>query len=105
LYTFDGASTRPTYLPTPELVKVFSYPGGIAVSPTGAGFASIGEKDGSQAIWQIPINGKPEKRVIRLSNPAEQMFRAMSISADANNLFFVVGDIRSDIWVMDLKKQ
>ena len=105
VYTFDVSSMRPTYLPTPGITKAFSYPGGIAVSPTGAGFASIGEKDGSQAIWQMPINGRPEKRLIRLSNPAEQMFRAMSITADTSNLYFVIGDIKSDIWVMDLKKQ
>ncbi|HEX6573525.1 MAG TPA: protein kinase [Gemmatimonadaceae bacterium] len=105
VYTFDGSRVAPRYLPTPEIRKVFSYPGGIAVSPTGAAYASIGEKDGSQSIWRLPMNGMPEKRLLRLPDPAQQLFRTMQITADAKNLYFVIGDVRSDIWVMDLRKQ
>jgi Tol biopolymer transport system component len=105
LYTFESGRIEPKYLPTPELIKAFSYSGGIAVSSEGVGFVSIGEKDGSQSVWRVPLHGMTEKRVLRLTNPAEQMFRAMSITADAANLYFVIGDMRSDIWMMDLKKQ
>jgi hypothetical protein len=46
-----------------------------------------------------------EKRLIKFTDPARQLFRAMTTAADSANLYFIIGDLQSDIWTMELKKQ
>ena len=105
LYTFDSSFTKPVFVPTPELEKVVAYTGYLGLSASGMGFVSVGEKDGSQSIWRLPLNGMTLKRLIRFPDPSHQLFRALATSADAKNFYFMIGDLQSDIWTMELKRK
>ena len=105
IYELDSAGTNPVYVNTPQIDQVFAYAGYLGISSAGMGFAAIGEKDGSQSIWRLPMNANSEKRLMRFGDPTRQLFRAMTITADSANLYFIVGDLQSDIWTMELKKQ
>jgi serine/threonine-protein kinase len=104
-YLFDSIFGKPAYIAAPQLVQAFAYPGSLGMSAAGMAFAAVGEKDGSQAIWRLPVNGMTEKRLIKFTDPARQLFRAMTTAADSANLYFIIGDLQSDIWTMELKKQ
>jgi hypothetical protein len=104
-YLFDSIFGKPAYIAAPQLVQAFAYPGSLGMSAAGMAFAAVGEKDGSQAIWRLPVNGMSEKRLIKFTDPARQLFRAMTTAADSANLYFIIGDLQSDIWTMELKKQ
>jgi hypothetical protein len=67
-------------------------------------YLSVREKDGTAGIWQRAINGDPERRLVRLSDPSRQFYR-MSLDVDDKNFYFTIGDRQSDIWTMELKKQ
>jgi hypothetical protein len=64
----------------------------------------IREKDGTSSIWQFPINGDPERRLMHFTDPTRQFYRPV-LDLDSANFFLVLGDRQSDIWTMELKKQ
>jgi len=67
-------------------------------------YLSVREKDGTAGIWQVSINGDPERRLVHLSDPSRQFYR-MSLDVDDRNFYFTIGDRQSDVWTMELKKQ
>jgi Tol biopolymer transport system component len=67
-------------------------------------FASIREKDGTSAIWQLPVKGDAEMRLIHLKDPSRQFYRT-NLDLDSKNFYFPLGDRQSDIWTMELKKK
>jgi hypothetical protein len=64
----------------------------------------VREADGTSAIWQIPINGDEERRVIHFTDPLRQLYRS-TFDVFNNRFYFTIGDRQSDIWTMELKKQ
>ncbi len=105
VYRVDPDGAHPSPLNTAAVEKFIAYPGTITWSSASGVFVSIAEKDGGQSIWQLSLNGQPAKRVLRFTDPSRQLFRAMNITADARNIYFILGDLQSDIWTMELKKQ
>jgi hypothetical protein len=62
-------------------------------------YLSVREKDGTASIWQLAINGDPERRLVHLSDASRQFYR-MSLDVDDKNFYFTIGDRQSDIWTM-----
>ena len=104
-YSMSPDASDKQYVPTPKLSKVMESPGTVTfgADPRHA-FIPVREKDGTSSIWQLPLNGDPEKRVLHLTDPERQMYLT-TLYVDAKNFYFPVGDRESDIWTMQLKKQ
>jgi hypothetical protein len=66
-------------------------------------YLSIRENDGTSSIWQLPLDGDPERRLVHLTDPRRQFYR-LPFGIDAKNFYFIIGDRQSDIWTMELKK-
>jgi hypothetical protein len=64
----------------------------------------VREADGTSSIWQIPVNGDPERRVLHFSDPNRQLYRS-TFDVFGRNFYFTIGDRQSDVWTMELKKQ
>ena len=86
---------------------------GILASSAGAGpwsrdskhfYSAVREADGTSAIWQIPVNGDEERRVLHFTDPLRQLYRS-TFDVYGNKFYFTIGDRQSDIWTMELKKQ
>jgi hypothetical protein len=67
-------------------------------------FVAVREKDGTSAIWQLPMNGDAEMRRVHLKDPDRQFYRS-NIDLDSKNFYFPLGDRQSDVWTMELKKK
>ncbi len=67
-------------------------------------FVSMRETDGTSSIWQLPVNGNPEMRLVHFTDPTRQLYR-LGLSVDSRNFYFTLGDRESDIWTMEVKKQ
>jgi Tol biopolymer transport system component len=67
-------------------------------------YLSVRQNDGTSSIWQLPVNGDREVRLVHLTDPRQQFFR-WNIDADSKNFYFTLGDRQSDIWTMELKKK
>jgi hypothetical protein len=92
-------------LKTPKIVEYFSSPGSIVWSRDSRhAYFSITEKDGTSSVWQLPINGDPERRLIHYTDPMRQFYRPV-LDVDSTNFYLVFGERQSDIWTMELKKQ
>ncbi len=104
-YIMAPDMTHRQYVATPKLGKVIQSPGGVTWSVDSRHvFLVTREKDGTSSIWQIPVNGDEEKRVLHLTDPSRQFYRT-SLDVDSKNFYFTIGDRQSDIWTMELKKQ
>jgi serine/threonine-protein kinase len=104
LYLFNGDLTGRQLINTPKLGFVLDIPGAVVWSRDSRHvFLSMQEKDGTSSIWQLPINGDPERRVIHLTDPTRQFYRQV-IDMDSRNFYLALGDRQSDIWTMELKK-
>ncbi|MGK2963298.1 MAG: protein kinase domain-containing protein, partial [Gemmatimonadaceae bacterium] len=119
-YWTDRGATCPTcasfYLTSPDGSVVEQIPvkqmlnhlvsGGTLIWSAGSRhlYLAAREQDGASVIWQLPINGDPERRLVRLPDPEKQFFRT-TVSASATHFYFPIGDRQSDIWTMELKKQ
>ncbi len=99
----DGSNPRFIQLRHPEILS----------SSAGAGpwsrdskhfYSVVREADGTSAIWQIPVNGDEERRILHFTDPLRQLYRS-TIDVFANRFYFTIGDRESDIWTMELKKQ
>jgi len=105
LYLLDSDGRNPQLVKVPKLTEVVASPGNIVYSKDSRhAFALVREKDGTSSIWQLPVNGDPEKRLVHFTDPARQFYRPI-LDVDSSNFFVVLGDRQSDIWTMELKKQ
>jgi Tol biopolymer transport system component len=104
-YYMQNQSSKPSFLPLAEMPRVFSFAGTPVVSAINGAFVSIGERDGGQSIWRLPIGGAREERVFHFTDPHQKMFRTMVTASDSTNMYMILGDLQSDIWAMELKKQ
>ena len=66
-------------------------------------FVSVRETDGTSAIWQVPLDGTPERRLVRLPDPERQFYRT-TLSMGPTHFYFPIGNRQSDIWTMELKR-
>jgi TolB protein len=66
-------------------------------------FVSVRETDGTSAIWQVPLDGSPERRLVRLPDPERQFYRT-TLSMGPTHFYFPIGNRQSDIWTMELKQ-
>ncbi|MDP9176143.1 MAG: protein kinase [Gemmatimonadota bacterium] len=104
LYIMATDMTR-RHVPTPKLANVIQSPGSVLWSADSRHvFMAIREKDGTSSIWQVPLNGDEEKRVLHLTDPSRQFYRTR-VDVDARSFYFTIGDRQSDVWTMQLKKQ
>jgi Tol biopolymer transport system component len=67
-------------------------------------YSAVRESDGTSAIWQIPVNGDAERRVLHFTDPMRQLYRS-TFDVFGKNFYFTIGDRESDVWTMELKKQ
>lgn len=67
-------------------------------------YSAIREPDATTSIWQLPVNGDEERRVLHFTDPLRQMYRS-TFDVFGNQFYFTIGDRQSDIWTMELKKQ
>jgi serine/threonine-protein kinase len=105
LYLMDPEGHNRQLLKTPKIVEYFSSPGSIVWSRDSRhAYFSITEKDGTSSVWQLPINGDPERRLIHFTDPMRQFYRPV-LDIDSTNFYLVFGERQSDIWTMELKKQ
>ena len=99
----DGRGRR--YVPTPKLNSVIASPGGVLWTRDSRHvLIPVREKDGTSAIWQMPVNGDAEMRLVHLKDPDRQFYRT-NIDLDSKNFYFPLGDRQSDVWTMELKKK
>ena len=99
----DGSGKQ--LLQTPELSRVLASPGNLSFSDDSQrAFVSVRERDGTSSIWQLPVNGNREMRLVHLTDPARQFYRP-ALTSDAKNFYVVLGDRQSDVWTMELKKK
>ncbi|HVD60583.1 MAG TPA: protein kinase [Gemmatimonadaceae bacterium] len=105
LYVLDSDGRNPRLIKTPKLADVIASAGNLLWSRDSRhAFGLIREKDGTSSIWQFPINGDPERRLMHFTDPTRQFYRPV-LDLDSANFFLVLGDRQSDIWTMELKKQ
>jgi TolB protein len=65
-------------------------------------YTAARERDGTSSIWQIPVNGDAERRVLHFTDPARQLYRS-TFDVFGDRFYFTIGDRQSDIWTMSLK--
>ena len=59
-------------------------------------------EDGSRGVWWIPATGGDVTKVIAFDDPSLEVFiNALSVGSD--NLYLMIAEYESDIWVMDLE--
>ena len=105
IYTVNADLTSPRLLTTPKIANYLAIGGTMAYSRDSKhAYGVVREKDGTGAIWQLPLNGDPERRLIHFTDPSRQFYRT-SLDVDSGNFYFTLGDRQSDIWTMELKKQ
>lgn len=105
LYLFGIDGALKSRVEMPSVLKLLQVPGQVRWASSGEAYFAMVEKDGTSSIWRIPIDGRREERVLHIPDPSRRFFRLMPLSADAKNLYFLLGDTQSDIWTMELKKQ
>lgn len=66
-------------------------------------YTAVRESDGTSSIWQIPVNGDAERRVLHFTDPARQLYRS-TFDVFGDRFYFTIGDRQSDIWTMSLKR-
>jgi serine/threonine-protein kinase len=104
LYLLNSDLSGRQLLSTPKIGSVINTGGALVWSRDSRHvFVSMLEKDGTSSIWQIPIDGDTERRVIHLTDPTRQFYRNI-IDMDSRNFYLALGDRQSDIWTMELKK-
>jgi serine/threonine-protein kinase len=105
LYASGLDFTNTRKVPTPRIGDVAAVPGGFVFSRNSRhAYVIVRENDGTGSIWQLPINGDPERRLLHFTDPTRQFYRT-SLDVDSSNFYFTLGDRQSDIWTMELKKK
>jgi len=97
----DGSNAQRIVLANPQLLSGIG--GAGPWSPDSRHFySSIRESDGTSSIWQIPVNGDAERRILHFTDPARQLYRS-TFDVFGDRFYFTIGDRQSDIWTMSLK--
>jgi Tol biopolymer transport system component len=105
LYVMSPDGTGRRHVPTPKLFAVIASPGGVLWTRDSRHLLMpVREKDGTSAIWQLPLNNDAEMRLVHFKDPDRQFYRS-SIDVDSKNFYFPLGDRQSDVWTMELKKK
>ena len=73
-------------------------------APQSTIYMLLREQDGSSSVWQLAVNGDPERRLVHLRDDKHQVFRT-NLDVGANHFYFPIGDRQSDIWTMELRKK
>jgi len=103
LMASDGSGRR--HIPTPVINRVTRGRRAFGWSRDSRHlYVSAYERDGTTSIWQLPLNGDLERRVLHFIDPSRQIYLP-AVDVHGENFYFTIGDRQSDIWVMDLKKQ
>ena len=105
MYVSNADGTNPRYIPLPKTGVLLQNAGGSTWTKDSKHFyAAVSEQDGTSSIWEIPVNGGVERRVLHFTDPARQLYRS-DFDVFGNNFYFTIGDRQSDVWTMELKKQ
>jgi len=59
------------------------------------------DAEGRSSFWAIPVIGGKTKSLVRFDDPYRRSSRK-EFATDGKRLFFTMGSVESDIWVMDL---
>jgi hypothetical protein len=99
----NSDASSPRILPAHNIVNAISAPGNVVWSRDSRhAYVLMNERDGTGSIWQIPVNGDPERRLVHFSDPLRRLYR-LSLDVDDSNFYFTLGDRQSDIWTLELK--
>jgi serine/threonine-protein kinase len=98
----DGSNARRIVLNNPSLLSGIGGAGPWSADSRHF-YAATREADGTSSIWQIPVNGDNERRVLHFTDPARQLYRS-TFDVFGDRFYFTIGDRQSDIWTMSLKR-
>src|SRR5688500_18675302 len=99
----DGSNPRPI---TPRNTQLLTNIAGAGPwsSDSRHFYSAIRESDGTSSIWQIPVNGDVERRVLHFTDPMRQLYRS-TFHVFGDSFYFTIGDRQSDVWTMELGKR
>ena len=100
LYSSDGSEPQPIQLRNSRLLTSIAGAGPWS-SDSRHFYTATREIDGASSIWQIPVNGDPERRVLHFTDPMRQLYRS-TFDVFGNSFYFTIGDRQSDVWTMEL---
>ena len=76
-----------------------------AWSPDGSTvYYSAFDNVGVGSIWSVSVEGGTPRLLVRFDDPTRPLARR-ELAADADSLYFTIGNRESDIWVMELARQ
>ena len=105
IYEVNPDGTNPRFIPMPKLTESVAIAGNFVFSHDSRhAYTNLREKDGTAAIWQIPINGDPERRLVHFTDPARQPYRTL-VQTDGRDFYVALGDRQSDVFTMELKRK
>jgi Tol biopolymer transport system component len=99
----DGSNPQPIPLRNRQLLTSIAGAGPWS-SDSRHFYSATRESDGTSSIWQIPVHGDAERRVLRFTDPARQLYRS-TFDVFGDRFYFTVGDRQSDVWTMELGKR
>ena len=59
------------------------------------------DADGISSFWAVPVTGGEPRLLVRFDDPAMHSNRD-DFASDGRNLYFTIGAMESDVWVMEL---
>jgi len=106
LYVAEADGRSPVHIPSvPEIDSTIAVPGTLVWSRDSRHlYFSMTAKNGSSAVWQLPVNGDPPRKLVNLTASNHQFYRT-NLDADSRNFYFPLGERQSDVWTMELKKK
>jgi serine/threonine-protein kinase len=96
----DGSNPRPISVRNTQLLSSIAGAGPWS-SDSRHFYSALRETDGTSSIWQIPVNGDEERRLIHFVDPTRQLYRS-TFHVFGNAFYFTIGDRQSDVWTMEL---
>jgi Tol biopolymer transport system component len=99
----DGSNPRPISLRNSQLLSSIAGAGPWS-SDSRHFYSALREQDGTSSIWQIPVNGDEERRLIHFVDPTRQLYRS-TFHVFQNAFYFTIGDRQSDVWTMELNSR
>jgi Tol biopolymer transport system component len=99
----DGSNPRPIVLKNAQLLSSIAGAGPWS-SDSRHFYSALRETDGTSSIWQIPVNGDEERRLIHFVDPTRQLYRS-TFYVFGNAFYFTIGDRQSDVWTMELNSR
>jgi serine/threonine protein kinase/Tol biopolymer transport system component len=105
LYVVDSTGKNYSAIPLQDqMMSRFLAPGSVVWARSGAIYLSMAEKDGSSSVWRIDQKTGASQIVLHLTDPNRQLYRG-GFDVGSKNVYYIIGDRQSDIWMMELKKQ